>query len=190
MNKCSECQRLREETSSLYSGYILRRDALAMTPKRDKAYDSLRRQLEKTQGQLSEARRREEEHRDEFHSGHGSPDEEFAVPERLAQLRESLSLGDESGVQRVIFELGPTHSGMRTVPDEVVEGLLTILRSPEMYTSSLSGHVLNYFEFEAGNLTKRQKQLCQAFLNAHGNSFSDVFSRQVVAELREGSWLL
>jgi hypothetical protein len=160
-----------------------------MTGKKDKAYDSKRRALEKVEGQLNEARKREQQHRDGTHYGYGSPDEDLDASERLAQLGEHLALGNEHAVQRVIFELGPIHNGRESVPDDVVEGLLTILRNTEMYTSPLAGHVLNYFEFESPRLTERQKLLCRAFLNAHGNSFTDVFSMQVVAELREGNWL-
>ena len=189
MSTCSECHRLREETASLFSDYILRRDELALTHKKDKAYESKRRALEKAQGQLNEARKREQQHRDETHYGYGSPDEDLDSTERLAQLKEHLALGNEDAVQQVVFELGPVHNGWQAVPDGVVEGLLTILRNPEMFTSPLAGHLLNYFEFESPRLTPHQKQLCKAFLNAHGNRFTDVFSMQVVAELREGNWL-
>lgn len=190
MNTCSECHRLREETASLFSEYILRKNELAKTRKNDKAHESKLRALVKVQGQLNEARKREQQHRNEPHYGYGSPDESLEANERLAQLREHLALGSEHAVQQVIFELGPIHNGWHEVPDEVAEGLLTILRTPEMFTSPLPGHVLNYFEFESPRLTQRQKQLCKAFLKAHGNSFTDVFSMQVVAELQEGSWLV
>jgi hypothetical protein len=189
MTTCSECHRLREETASLFSDYILRRDELAMARKQDKAYESKRRALERVEGQLNEAHKREQQHRDETHYGYGSPDESLGVSERLSQLREHLALVNEQYVQRLIFELGPIHNGWQSVPNEVVEGLLTILRNSEMFTSPLAGHVLNYFEFESPLLTQHQKQLCKAFLTAHGNSFTDVFSMQVIAELREGNWL-
>ena len=57
-----------------------------------------------------------------------------------------------------------------------------------MYKSPYAGQLLNFFEFESPNLTDRQKWLCIGFLNAHGSEFSDVHSRQVVAELREGKY--
>jgi len=108
---------------------------------------------------------------------------------QFARLRESLDIGDAGGVQKAIFDLGPTHNCWTAIPDEVVEGLLTLLRSDDMYKSHLDGHVLNYFEFEAPMLSERQKRLCIGFLNAHGDEFTDTHSQQVVAELRGGNYL-
>jgi hypothetical protein len=160
-----------------------------MTRKNDKSFSAKRTALERVQGQLNEAQKQERQHREETHSGYGSPDESLTVPETLSELRERIAAGDEAGVQRVIFDLAPTHNGRREVPDEVVEGLLTILRDPAMFASHLAGHVLNYFEFEAPRLSSRQKQLCRGFIAAHGDRFSDVLAAQVIAELREGPWL-
>src|SRR5277367_4938282 len=98
---------------------------------------------------------------------------------KFIRLRDSLDVGDADGVQKAIFDLGPTPNNWTTIPDEVVEGLLNLLRSDDMYKSRLAGHVLNYFEFEAPMLSERQKQLCIDFLKAHGNEFTDVHSRQV-----------
>ncbi len=114
--------------------------------------------------------------------------DEISVDEKFEQLRSCLTQHDEEGVQDAIFDLGGIRNGWAKTPDEVVERLLTLLRSEEMYKSPLAGHVLNFFEFESDRLTDRAKWLCIGFLNAHGDEFLDVHSRQVVAELREGKY--
>lgn len=111
------------------------------------------------------------------------------IEESVARLRECIAHGDADGVQDAIFGLSPLENGWKTVPDEVVERLLTLLRSEQMYKSHLAGHVLNYFEFESPRLSSRQKWLCIGFLNAHGDQFVDVHSRQVVTELRYEAYL-
>jgi len=108
---------------------------------------------------------------------------------KFARLQECLANGDADGVQDAIFDLGPLTNGWRVIPDEVVERLLTLLQGEQMYESQLAGHVLNYFEFEAPRLSARQKSLCTSFLNAHGDQFVDVLSRQVVTELRYDNYL-
>jgi hypothetical protein len=123
------------------------------------------------------------------HSGHGSSAESNGVVEKFGRLRECLDIGDADGVQQTIFDLSPIHNGWAAVPDEVVERLLTLLRSDEMYKSRLAGQALNYFEFGAPRLSARQKSLSIGFLKAHGDKFSDVHSRQVVGELRERNYL-
>jgi len=184
MVTCPECNRLREETAELFSDYILRKDELSMTRKNYKAFSSKRRALEKVQGRLNEARKREQQHREETHCYNA-----LSIEQKLFQLREHIALGDDDGVQQAIFDLAPSSNGRRSVPDEIVESLLTLLRQPAMASSHLSGHVLNYFEFESKRLTPLQKRQCMAFLEAHGDSFSHVFAMQVVSELREGLWL-
>jgi len=59
----------------------------------------------------------------------------------------------------------------------------------EMKTSPLSGHLLNFFEFEATYLSQTAKDRCAAFLREWGREFTDVHSVQVVAELRSGPYL-
>lgn len=92
-------------------------------------------------------------------------------------------------MQRAVFDLGGISNNWAVIPDEVVERLLTLLRSENMYKSDLAGHLLNFFEFESPRLSERAKWLCVGFLNAHGNEFAHVHSRQVVAELREDGYL-
>lgn len=116
-------------------------------------------------------------------------EETVDLGETFTRLCECLDIGDADCVQQAISELSPTHNGWAAVPDEVVERLLTLLRSDEMYKSRLAGHVLNYFEFEAPSLSARQKNLCIGFWIAHGDQFTDVHSRQVIAELLEGKYL-
>lgn len=112
--------------------------------------------------------------------------DEINVSEKIERLRSRLVQQDEEGVQDAIFNLGAIRNDWTKIPDAIVESLLTLLRSEEMYKSPLAGHVLNFFEFESPRLTDRQKWLCIGFLNAHGDEFQDVHSRQVVAELRYG----
>lgn len=113
---------------------------------------------------------------------------EINIKEKFARLQDALQRDNAEGVQEAMFDLGAIRNDWSTIPDEVVERLLTLLRNEEMYKSLYAGHLLNFFEFESSNLTDRQKWLCIGFLNAHGNQFSDVHSRQVVAELRYGMY--
>jgi hypothetical protein len=189
MTDCPECARLRGESGSAFAEYEAHKDELAMTRKADKAFDSKRRAFEQARGRLRECHNREHQHRTEAHSGYGSSMELNSIEEKFRRLRESLLVGDAEGVQQTIFDLSPVHNGWATVPDEVVERLLTLLRRDEVYKSHLAGHVLNYFEFESPRLSGHQKWLCIGFLNAHGDKFTDVHSRQVVTELRAGDYL-
>lgn len=107
----------------------------------------------------------------------------------FAQLLGCVAANDTDGVQKAIFDLGAVHSGAKQIPDDVIERILTLLRSERMYTSILSAHLLNFFEFHAPYLSDRAKNLCIGFLNAHGDQFTNVHSHQVVAELREGNYL-
>jgi hypothetical protein len=118
----------------------------------------------------------------------GTPDAK-QFERQFTALNESLDIGDADRVQKAIFDLSPIANNWTTIPDEVVERLLTLLRSEAMYKSRLACHVLSYFEFEASRLSERQKWLCVGFLNAHGDEFTDTHSQQVVAELREGNYL-
>lgn len=108
---------------------------------------------------------------------------------KFARLGECIARGDAHGVQNAIFDLKAVSNGREVVPNEVVERLLTLLRCEEMYTSSVAGHVLNFFEFESPYLSARQKSMCLGFLAAHGDQFDGVHSRQVVTELRYYNYL-
>jgi hypothetical protein len=145
--------------------------------------------LEQAQGRHNECHKRERQHRLDAHGGYGSSTESGSVAEKFSRLHECLNIGDADGVQQAIFDLSPIHNGWAGVPDEVVEQLLALLRTTEIYKSRLAGHVLNYFEFEASRLSPRQKSLCVGFLKAHGDKFTEVHSRQVVVELRNGNYL-
>lgn len=92
-------------------------------------------------------------------------------------------------MHRAIYDLGAARNSSGTIPDEVVEGLLTLLRSDDMYKSNLAGNVLRFFEFRTSNLSARQKWLCIGFLNAHGDEFTNPRGQRAVAELREGNYL-
>lgn len=114
--------------------------------------------------------------------------DEVNIDEKFARLQDALNRDNEKHVQDAMFDLGAVRNDWVEIPDEVVERLLTLLRSEEMYKSPYAGHVLNFFEFESSSLTDRQKWLCIGFLNAHGDKFSDVHSQQVVTELRYGRY--
>ena len=188
MAECLECARVREECTFAFAEYQSCKDELAVTRKSDKEFTARRRALERAQGKLRECRAREAHHREEFHAGNRLPSDE-EMTSKIARLRENIELGDEDGVQKAVFDLGPVSSGWKRVPDEVVEQLLTILRDEKMHPSGLAAHVLNYFEFESHHLTPRQKSLCVGFLKAHGDHFTHFHSQHVVAELREGNYL-
>lgn len=110
------------------------------------------------------------------------------VNKKFKQLQNCLAKNDEKGVHDAISYLGGTENDWTTIPDEIVERLLTLLRSEEMYKSPLAACVLNFFEFESSRLTDGAKWLCIGFLNAHGDKFLDVRSRHVVTELRSGHY--
>jgi hypothetical protein len=133
MTDCPECARLRGESALAFSEYTARKDDLAMTRKADKSFATKRRAFEQAQGRHRECHKREQHHRIEAHSGHGSSAESNRVVEKFGRLRECLDIGDADGVQQTIFDLSPIHNGWAAVPDEVVERLLTLLRSDEMY---------------------------------------------------------
>ena len=185
---CPECARLREECALAFAEYQGCKDELTQTRKKDKAFGARRRALEQAEGKLRECRAKEAHHRDEEHASNRLPCEEELAP-KIARLRENVQLRDEDGVQKAIFDLSPVANGWKAVPDEVAEQLLTLLRDHRTQESGVAAHVLNYFEFESPRLTRRQKTLCIGFLQAHGNEFTDIHSRQVVAELREGDYL-
>jgi len=108
---------------------------------------------------------------------------------KFARLQRCISQCDSEGVGNALFGLSPIHNDWKTVPDEVVETLLAMLTIEQMYKSPFAGQVLNYFEFESDRLSEDQKSRCISFLKAHGDQFDHVHSRQVVAELRHGTYL-
>lgn len=105
-------------------------------------------------------------------------------------LEKALANGDPSAVQEAIFNLGALAQRQKVVPDEVAFYVIDVLRRDSMKASNLGGHVLNFFEFEAPYLSFKAKERCRAFLREYGDEFSDIFSMQVVAELREGEYLV
>lgn len=121
--------------------------------------------------------------------GHSnSVTEQMGIDEKFERLKDALRRDNEKDVHDAMFDFGAMHNNWTQIPDEVIERLLTLLRDEEMYKSPYAGRVLNFFEFESPYLTDRQKWLCISFLNVHGNKFSDVHSRQVVTELRNGQY--
>ncbi len=108
---------------------------------------------------------------------------------KFARLHKCLAQRDAQGIQNAMFGLSPIHNGWKTVPDEVIERLLTMLADEKMYESPFAGHILNYFEFESCRFSARQKSMCLNFLKIHGDQFDHVHSRQVVAELRHDTYL-
>ena len=107
----------------------------------------------------------------------------------FANLLGSLAARDAPGVERAVLQLTSIYCEYEEVPDQLVECLPNLLRREHMYESPLAGYLLNFFEFEAPNLTPRQKALCLGFLNAHGERFSQFHSQQVVSELRTKNYL-
>lgn len=103
-------------------------------------------------------------------------------------LENALSAGDAKEVQRGIFELGLDRDAQGIVRDEVAFYVIDILRRAETKASPVAGHVLNFFEFEWPQLSKRAKDRCMAFLREWGDDFTHVHARQVVAELRVGTY--
>jgi len=111
------------------------------------------------------------------------------IDPKFARLHRYISQRDSEGIGKAIFGLSPIHNGWESVADEVVERLLAMLTKEEMYKSPFAGQVLNYFEFESDRLSAAQKSQCISFLKNHGDRFDHVHSRQVVAELRHGTYL-
>ena len=160
-----------------------------MTAKRHKSFAAKREAFEVASGRLKESRRREEAHRQETHRGYGQDAEQLSPVQKLGELRECIGLGDRKEVQQAIFALGAAYNGWIRVPDEVVDGLLTILLEPDLHDSDLAAHILNFFEFESNSMSPRQKNLVKGFLQSHGDRFTDVHSAQVVTELRYDHYL-
>jgi len=188
MTDCPECARLREECALAYSEYVSCKDELAMTNRGHKAFAAKRRAFDRAKGRLRECHGREAHHREADHQWKSAPSD-TDVMQKIAILRECIELADADGIQKAIFALSPVPNGWKGVPDRVVEELLALLRSGNIYGSEASAYVLNYFEFESPHLSKRQKSLCLGFLEAHGDQFTHFHSQHVVAELRCGDYL-
>ena len=107
----------------------------------------------------------------------------------IKALAAALAAEDPNAVQSAIFELGQLRTVEDTIPDEIALQVLEMLRRPELGGSSLSGHVLNFFEFESPRLSQLAKDRCAAFLREWGSQFTHVHSVQVVGELLYGDYL-
>lgn len=107
---------------------------------------------------------------------------------KLTTLEAAIAADDALAVQDAIFELG-SGTAHGHIEDEIALSILEILRRPEMWNSSVAGHVMNFFEFEATRLSKNAKAQCATFLRECGNQFTDVHSVQVVGELLYGHYL-
>jgi hypothetical protein len=138
MNNCPQCARLRGESALAFSECATRKDTLAMTRKTDKSFATKRRAFEQAQGRHRECHQREQNHRIEAHNGYGSSAESTSVAEKFSRLHGCLDIGDADGVQQTMFDLSTIHNGWAAVPNEVVERLLTLSRSDEMYKSRLT----------------------------------------------------
>ncbi len=110
------------------------------------------------------------------------------IDKKFSCLKDAIRRNNDIDVQDAMFDFGTIRNGWTEIPDEVVERLLTLLRSEEMYRSPYARHLLNFFQYESPYLTDRQKWLCIGFLNAHGDQFSDIHSHHVVTELRYGRY--
>lgn len=107
----------------------------------------------------------------------------------LARLEASIASNDPEEVQDTVFSLGDNVIPAGLLDDEVAFEILTLLERPEMNSSPLTAHLLNYFEFEAPRISPRAKDRCAVFLREWGNSFTHFHAQQVVAELRSGPYL-
>ena len=107
----------------------------------------------------------------------------------LAALESALASRDPNAVQKAVFDLGNLPLTQGLLDDEVAFDVLALLKRPEMASSPLAGHLLNFFEFESPRVSQRAKERCGAFLREWGDMFSHVHSQQVVTELRCGSYL-
>src|SRR5215467_5178238 len=105
------------------------------------------------------------------------------------KLLTCVAANNVDDIADAIFNLGAAARGPERVPDDVTERLLVVLLDEKMNESPLAGHILNFFEFESPYLSTRAKTMCAEFLRAYGDRFNHVHSRQVVVELRFGSYL-
>lgn len=104
-------------------------------------------------------------------------------------LEGAIAADDTNAVQDAIFNLGQIRTPDNMIPDELALEILSILQRQELWQSRLSGHILNFFEFESRRLSDNSKDKCRAFLAEWGAQFTDVLSTQVVTELIHGPYL-
>ena len=107
----------------------------------------------------------------------------------LARLESALASNDSEVVQDAVFSLGKDLRAGQLLDDEIAFDILTLLKRPDMSSSPLAGHVLNYFEYEAPRISQRAKDRCAAFLREWGDTFTHFHALQVVTELRFGPYL-
>ena len=107
----------------------------------------------------------------------------------LARLESALASNDPDSVQDAVFSLSEDLTSGQFLDDEIAFDVLTLLKRPDLRTSLLAAHLLNYFEFEAPHITQRAKDRCAAFLREWGDTCTHVYSQQVVTELRSGPYL-
>lgn len=99
------------------------------------------------------------------------------------ELEMAIEADDAAAVQQAIFDLSKLRDASVYLPDDIAIGIIDILRRDEMKTSPLAGHVLNYFEYEAPNISPKAKKRCIGYLSVWGNDFKDVHCTQVIAGL-------
>ncbi|MES1196842.1 MAG: hypothetical protein ABUL58_07855 [Steroidobacter sp.] len=104
-------------------------------------------------------------------------------------LEKAITANNGDAVQTAIFQLGKACRSDGMVSDEVALDILSVLRRQELWQSHLSGHILNFFEFESSRLSDHVKHQCRTFLSELGTQFTDVHSMQVVTELIHGPYL-
>ena len=91
--------------------------------------------------------------------------------------------------KKALFELGCQPLCGEFIDNEIAIQLPGILRRPDKWRSRLAGHVLNFFEFEANQLSPRTKCRCNAFLREWGSQFTEVHGMHVVGEHGIGPYL-
>jgi hypothetical protein len=107
----------------------------------------------------------------------------------IEPLEAAFAARSADEVQDAIYALGKSCDETEMIPEGIAEQLLLMLRRPEVQSSDLAGHILNFFEFEALALTQNSKDKCRAFLVECGGQFDDIHSAQVVGELLHGDYL-
>jgi hypothetical protein len=101
----------------------------------------------------------------------------------FARLESALASNDPEAVQDAVFSLRDDLSSGQPLEDEIAFGILSLLKRPDLRSSPLAAHLLNYFEFEAPRISQRAKERCAAFLREWGDTFTHFHSQQVVTEL-------
>ena len=107
----------------------------------------------------------------------------------LNELEMAIEADDAIAVQQAIFDLSKLRNASAYLPDDIATEIIDILRREEMKTSLLSGHILNYFEYEAPNISPKAKKRCIGYLSVWGNDFKDVHCIQVIAGLMSRVYL-